>query len=169
MFQNGCVKGSNERDAWPLIRHALREDDVGGKALLRIAAEMNETAHSGQKPLGDGKSKAKPARQAAASGIRLVKDVAHLRQLGIRHADAGIADIHDQIDAVAFPPALDANVDTALFREFKGVLQQDFEHMGNFLRVANKDRRNLRINVEHQLQMLAVALQGGHGNHVVQH
>ena len=41
--------------------------------------------------------------------------------------------------------------------------------MGNFLRVPDQLGRHLRVNVKHQLQMLPVALQGGHCNHVVEH
>ena len=41
--------------------------------------------------------------------------------------------------------------------------------MGNLLRVPHQDRRDLRVNIKHDLQMLPVALQRGHGNHVVQY
>ena len=41
--------------------------------------------------------------------------------------------------------------------------------MGDFFRIPNKNRRYLRIDIKHNLQMLAVALQRGHGNHIVQH
>ena len=41
--------------------------------------------------------------------------------------------------------------------------------MRDLLRISDEDRGHLRINVEHHLQMLPVALQGGHSNHIIQH
>ena len=158
-----------ELNARPLVRHALGNHDMRGQTLLFSAGEVKEAAHGVQKPLGDGKPEAQAAREAAAAGIRLVKHVVHLRQLGTCHADAGVPDINDQIDAIAFPAAAYADVYAALLRKFNGVFHQDFEHMGNFLRIPHQGRRHLRVDVKHQLQVLAVALQRGHGNDVVQH
>ena len=158
-----------EHDAGLLVRDALGNCDVGVEPLLFFAGEMNKTAHGGQKAPSDGKPKPKPAGEAAASGVCLVKDVVHLRQLGVCHADAGVPDIHKQIDAIVLPPGSDADVYAALLGELDGVFHQDLEHVGNFLRVSDEDRRHFRVDVKHQLQVLAVALQGGHGDHVVQH
>ena len=158
-----------EHDAGPLVHDALGDDNMGGQAPLPVAVKMNEAAHGGQEPLGDGEPKPKPPREAVASGVRLVKDVVHLRQLGIRHTDSGVADVYNQVDAVILPAVPDADVYAALLRKLNGVFHQDFEHMGDFLRVPDQGCRNFGINVKHQLQMLAVALQGGHGDHVVQH
>ncbi len=142
---------------------------MGGQALLLSSGKVNKAAHRVQKTLGDGKAEAEAAGEAAASGIRLIKDVVHLCQLGACHADAGIPYIHDQVDSVFFPPVIYPDVYAALLRKFNGVFHQDFQHMRNLLHVPNEDRRRLWINVKHQLQMLPAALQGGHCDDVVQH
>ena len=158
-----------EHDAWPLVNNALGDYDMGVEALLPHAVKMDKAAHGVQKPPGNGEPQAKSAGQAAGSGIRLIKDIVDLGKLVVRHTDAGVADVNDQIDAVSFPAVSDPDVYAALFREFDGVFHQNFEHVGDLLRISDEGCRHLRVNVKHQLQVLPVALQRGHGNHVVQH
>ena len=158
-----------EHDAGPVVGDALGDDNVGVQALLSLAVKVDERAHGRQKSLGDGEPQPQPPGEAAAAGVRLIEDVVHLRELGVRHPDAGVADVDDQIDAVVLPPEPDPNVDAALLCELDGVLHQDLEHMGDLLRVPHQDRRHLRVNIEHQLQVLPVGLQGGGGDHIVEH
>ena len=122
-----------EYDAGLVVGDTLGNGDVGQKALLALAVEVDEAAHGVEQAAGDGQAQAQPPRQAAASGVRLVKNVVHLRQLGVGHADAGVPDVHDQIDAVLLPAEPDTHINAALLGEFNRVLHQDFQHVGNFL------------------------------------
>ena len=99
----------------------------------------------------------------------MVKLLIHLLQLGIRHADAGVVDVDNQVNSIILPAVLDTDVYAALLRELDRVLHQDLEHVGDLFRVAHQDRRDLGVDIEDQLQMLPVALQRGHGDHVVEH
>ena len=79
---------------------ALPIYDVGVQSLALRALKVDEAAHGGQQPLGDGEPQPQSSGKAAAAGIRLVKDVIHLGELGIRHADARIPDVDDKVDAI---------------------------------------------------------------------
>ena len=122
---------------------------MGGQALPFPAVEMDKTAHGGQKSLRDGKAKAEPSRKTAAPGIRLIKDIIHLCQLRIGHADAGVTDINDQIGAVILLAVLDTDIHAALFRKLDGIFHQDFEYMGNLFCIADKDRRHIGVDIKH--------------------
>ena len=156
-------------DARPVVRDTLGDHDMGVQALLLLTVKMDEAAHCVQKPPGNGQPKPKPSRKAAAAGICLVKDVIHLQQLGIRHPDTGITDIYNQVDAVLLLPVSNTYIDAALLRKLDGVFHQDFEHMRNFLCIPDEDRRHIGIDIKYQLQMLPVALQCGHCDHIVKH
>ncbi len=158
-----------EHDAWPFIHNPLGNHDMGGQSLPFLAVEMDKTAHGGQKSLRDREAKAEPSRKTAAPGIRLIKDIIHLCQLRIGHADAGVTDINDQIGAVILLAVLDTDIHAALFRKLDGIFHQDFEYMGNLFRVADKGRRHIGVYIKHQLQMLPVGLQRDRCDHIVQH
>ena len=158
-----------EVDAGLVVHHALGDHDVGQQALLAPAVEMNKAAHGVEQSPGNGETQAQASGEAAAAGVRLIEDVVHLPQLVVRHADAGVPDVHHQIDAVALPAVSDADVDAALLGKLDGVLHQDFQHVGDLLRVPHQDGRQLGVDVEHQLQVVPVALEGGHGDDIVEH
>ena len=158
-----------DRDTGAFVHHALGNRDVGVQAPVLLALKMDEAAHGVQQTPGDGQPQPQPAHKAAASGVGLVKIVIHLEHLGVRHADSRVPYVDNQIDAVLLRPVADADVDAALLRKFDGVLHQNLQHMGDFLRVSHQNRRHLGVDVKHNLQMLQIALQGCHGDDVVQH
>ncbi len=139
------------------------------QAFLILAVKMQETAHGVEKPPRDRNPKPKPAGKTAASGIRLVKIVIHLRHLGVRHADTRIIDIYDQINPITLLPVINPDVNTALFRKLDGILHQNLKYMGYLLRISNKRCRNLRVDIKHHLQLMDVALHRRHSNHVVEY
>ena len=158
-----------EGDTRLVVRHPLGNHDIRVQALPPLAVKVDKAPHGVEQSPGDGEPQAQPPREALASGVRLVEVVIHLLKLGIRHADSGVVDANNQIDPVIFPPVVYADVDAPLFGKFNGIFRQNLEHMGNFLRVPHKHRRYLGVDIKHQLQMLPVALQRGHGDDIVEH
>ena len=158
-----------DRDTGAFVRHALGNRDAGVQAPVLLALKMDKAAHGVQQTPGDGQPQPQPAHKATATGVGLVKIVIHLEHLGVRHADSRVPYVDNQIDAVLLRPVSNADVDAALLRKFDGVFHQNLQHMGDFLRVPHQNRRHLGVDVKHNLQMLQIALQGCHGDDVVQH
>ena len=150
-----------------LVGHSLWDSDLSLKSLLLFAVKMDKAAHGAKQAPGNGEPQSKPSGEAAASGIRLVKVVAHLGDLGAGHADSGVADIYDQIDAIAFFSIYNGDIDSALFRKFDGIFQKNLEDMGNFFHIADENRRHFGVQIKYHLQLMLAVLHGGHGNDVV--
>ena len=112
---------------------------MGLHPLIPFAVELDKTAHSMKQPPGDGQAKPQASCKTAASGISLIKIITHLYELGICHTDSGIINIYDQIDAIAFAPGLNADINAALLRKLDRVFQKDFEDMGDFFRISYQD------------------------------
>ena len=139
------------------------------QSLMLLTGKMNKTAHRLQKSPGDGNPKPQSACKAAAPGIRLIKIIKHLINLGVRHADTRIVNINGQINAVALLAAFNADMDAALFRKLDGIFQKNLQYMGNFLRISKQHRRYSGVHIKHQLQVVPVPLHGCHCNHVIEH
>ncbi len=152
-----------------VVRHPLGNRNMRLKAFAPFPVKIDKTAHGVQKSPGNGQPKPKPSRKTVAARIRLIKIIIHLPNLHIRHADAGVKNIDYQIDSVAFPSELHTDVNAALFRKFNRILHQNFKYMRNLLRIPDKDCRQLRVNIEHHLQLAAAILHSHNGKHVVQH
>ena len=138
-------------------------------SLLFPAFKVYKAPHGVKQPPGNGNSQAQAAHITPASGIRLIEIILHLPQLGRRHADACITDVHNQIDPIFLTAVSHIDVNTALLGKFKRILQKSFNYMGNFLRISQQNRRNSGIHVKHQLQLMTAALYGRHGNHIIDH
>ena len=128
---------------------------MGVESLLNVAFKMNKTAHGVKQAPGNGKPQPQSSDQTAAPGIRLIKIIAHLQKLGIRHTDSGVSDIDIQIDAVIFRTKADAHVNAAFLRKLNGIFQKDFENMGNFFCVPDENGRYFRVNIENHLELVA--------------
>ena len=158
-----------QRQAGRFVHHLLGDGDMGVQALLAAAFKVDKAAHGVEQSPHNGDAQPQPPCKAAAAGIRLVKIVVHLCQLGFGHANAGIVYVDDKVDAVAFPAVLDADVDAALLGEFDRVFQQGLQHMGDLLRVADEHRRYFGVKVEDQLQLVFAALHRRCCQHIVDH
>ncbi len=95
------------------------------KPLLFIAFKINKSPHGMEKPAGDGKAQPQPSGKTAASGIRLVKIIAHLRNLVIRHANSRIIDIDKQISPVIFLAEINIDVNPAFLGKLNGIFQDN--------------------------------------------
>ena len=151
------------------INNALGDHNMSRQPLIFFAVKMNKAAHRVQKSLGNGKTKSKSSRKTAASCVCLIKDIVHLCQLRICHTYTGVTDIDNQINTIILMPVFDPNIYAALFCKLNGIFHQDFEYMGYLLRVSDEYRRYMRVDIKHHFQMLPVALQCSHCDHIVQH
>ncbi len=149
--------------------HSLRNGDVDLQTLLFGAAKVDKSAHGVEQTPRNGKPKPKPSRKSAASGVCLVKIIAHLGQLRIGHADAGIIDVNHQINPIAFRPEVDIHVNAAFFRKFNGVFYQDLQNMRDFFYISDKNCRDLWVQIKYHFQLLLAALHSGHGDQVVKY
>ncbi len=152
-----------------VVHNHLRNRNMRLKPLPVLTLKMNKTAHSMQKPPCNRNAKPKPAGKAAAACICLVKIIKHLVHLGISHTNTRIVNVDCQVDAITFLPAANADVDAAFFCKLYGIFHNDFQHMGNLLRVSHHDRRNLRVNIKNHFQRAAAALHYRHCNNVIQY
>ena len=137
-------------------------------AFLVFTVKMNKTAHRMQKAPGNRKTKAEAPGKTAASRLGLIKLIAHLRHLGIRHADSRVINIYNQIDSVSLLAIFNTDADTALFRKLKGIFQKDFKDMGNLFHISNQYRRYFRIHIKYDFQPVPAVLHGNGCNHVIQ-
>ena len=158
-----------QRNTRAIVRDPLRDRNMRLKSLLFLAVKMQKTSHGIKKSSCNGKPKAKPAGKTVASGICLIKFIVHLRQLRIRHSDTGIIDIYDQIDPIILFPVINTDVKPALFRKLNGILHQDLKDMRYLFRISDKNRRNLRVDIEYQFQLMDIALHRRHGDHIIEY
>ncbi len=150
-----------------IIRHPLGNGNMSLKTLILLACKVNKTAHGIQKSSGNGNPKPQSSCKTAAAGIRLVKIIKHLIELGIRHTDTRIIDINGQINTITLSAAFDTHMDTALFRKLDGIFQKNLKYMGNLFSISNQHGRNSRVHVKHHFQLMPAPLHGRHGNHII--
>ncbi len=143
--------------------------DVDLQTFLPLAVKMDKTAHRMEQSPCDRDPNPQASCKTAAPGIRLVKIITYLRELGLCHPDPCVTDIDEQVDPVALPPIPDADIDPALFCKFDRIFQQDLQDMGELLHIPDQDRRYVRIDIKYDLQLLPVALHGGHRDDVIDH
>ncbi len=134
---------------------------MGLQSLMLFTGKMDKSTHRVKQAPGNGKPQSKSSDKTAASGLYLIKIITHLRNLGICHANSGIIYIYNQVNSITLLPVIDTDVYTAFLRKLYGILQEYFQYMRNFLRVANKLRRDLRIHIKHHFQLMPAVLHGG--------
>ena len=111
---------------------------------------------------------AKPPGKTAAPRLRLVKLIAHLCNLRMRHADPGIINIDNQINSIAFPAKFNTDANTSLFCKFKGILQKDLKDMRYFFHISDKHGRYFRIHIEYKLQLVPAVLHSDRRNDIIE-
>ena len=139
------------------------------QSLLSFAVKMDEAAHGVKQSSGDRKPQPQSACKTAASGICLIKIIAHLGKLGICHTNPGIINVYEKIYSVTFRAESDTDINATLFCELNGIFRQDLQDMGNFFCVSDQDSRYFWINIKHDFQLVPVVLHGSHGNDIIQY
>ena len=150
------------------ILHTLGNGNMSMKPLPISAVKVDKSTHGVEQSPGNRKSQSQSACKTAAAGIRLIKIIAHLRELRSRHADSGIINVYDQIDAVVFTSITNADVDAAFLRKLNRVFQKNFKNMRNFFRISNQNGWGSWIKVKDHLQLMLAVLHGGHGNNIIE-
>ena len=64
-------------------------------SLMLLIIKMHKAAHGAKQAPRNRKAKAKAPGQSAAAGMSLVKVIAHLRELGVCHANPSIKKVND--------------------------------------------------------------------------
>ncbi len=156
------------RQGRTVILYPLRNGNPGSKTLLLFTVKMYKPAHGVKQAPGDRKPQPQSAGKTAASGIRLIEIIAHLRKLRICHTDPGIANIYNQVYAIALLPDVHTDINAAIFRKLYGIVQKNLHDMRYFLHIAHQNRRHHRVQIENHFQIVFTALHGCHRNDIIQ-
>jgi hypothetical protein len=145
-----------------------------GRAPPRLAVDPDLAAHQLGQPLGDHQAQAGAAVLARGRTVGLLETLEQQRALLGRDADAGVLDREAQQQLVGRFRLLprferDADRDRALLGELDRVVGIVDQHLTDAQRVTDQVARDIRPDIHHELQPLAVGLGREQRGDIVEH
>ena len=133
---DGCGRDDQDREAREIGRRGRgfsrtlgrqRHDGAEGRALAWRALDLDAAAHPLDDALGDGEAQAGAAELARGAAIGLLEFVEDARLLSGRNADAGVANLED--DLACIRAGLDDDANAAGLGELDGVAGKIEQHL----------------------------------------